>query len=121
MGVLMGLRHGHAFLGSTLVVVLVLAVSMRAVSVNDAILPVKRSGKVLLHTMILQAVLGVAAFLVVPTNPRPVTDPVPLAETIIATAHQVIGAVLLAAALVNALWAWRMLVKPANVTTSETC
>jgi cytochrome c oxidase assembly protein subunit 15 len=111
IGALMGLRHGHAFLGSTLVIVLALVVSMRAVSANDDIPPVKRAGKALLHTMILQVVLGVAAFLVVPTNPRPVTDAVPLAETMIATAHQVIGAVLLAAVLVNALWAWRMLAK----------
>jgi len=112
IGALMGLRHGHAFLGSTLVIVLSFIVSMRAVSVNNDILPVKRAGKAILHTVILQVLLGVVAFLVVPTEPRPVTDPVPVAEAIVATAHQVVGAVLLAVAFVVMLWSHRMLAKP---------
>lgn len=112
MPALMGLRHTHAFIGSMAVVVLVIIVSMRAVSANDGISPVKRSGKSMLHGVIMQVLLGVVAFLVVPTNPRPVTDPVPLAETIVATAHQVVGAALLANAFVYLLWVFKMLAKP---------
>ncbi len=111
MGALMGLRHAHSFLGSMLVVALVLATSMRAVSVNSDVLPVKRAGKAMLHTMILQVLLGVATFLVVPTQPRPIGDPVPLTETIFATIHQVIGALLMALVVVNVFWVRRMLKK----------
>jgi len=118
MGALMGLRHGHAFLGSLMIVVLVLAVSMRAVSVNNDVLPVKRVGKALLHTMILQVVLGVAAFLVVPSNPRPVTEAVPMLETVLATAHQVVGSLFMALAIVNLFWVHRLLVKSATASPS---
>ena len=117
IGMLMGLRHGHAFLGSSLVVVLSLVANMRAVSVNNDVLPVKRAGKAVLHTMILQALLGVATFLVVPSNPRPPAEPVPIAETVLATMHQAVGAVLLSAAMANALWTCRMLRKPSVAAT----
>jgi hypothetical protein len=61
--------------------------------------------------MILQVMLGVAAFFVVPSSPRPAGDGVPLAETIVATAHQAVGALLLGVVVVNALWAHRLLAK----------
>ena len=109
-GALMGLLHGHSFLGSVLVVVLVIFCGARAWGMDLGQPMVRRSGKALIHTMILQVVLGIGAFIVVPKGPRGSDDAIGVVEVAITTAHQATGAILLAAAVALFAWERRLLV-----------
>lgn len=119
-GALIGILHGHSFVGSLLVVVLVLFVGVRAWSMYGDVPIVQRSGKALIHTMILQVLLGVASFVVVPKGPRPpAEDAIPVLEVVLTTAHQVTGALLLAMAVTFAAWHRRLVYCPPKSVSSS--
>ncbi len=114
---LMGLLNGHAFIGSVLVIVMVLLCGVRAWGIYHDQPIIKRLGTILIHTMMLQVVLGLGSFIVVPKGPRDGIEIPPL-EVGLTTAHQATGAILLAAAA--ALFAWqRRLTAPLSAGTSE--
>jgi len=103
-GLLMASLHGHSFLGSLVVVVMVLLCGVRAWGLYGELRPVKVSGTALVHTMVLQVVLGVASFVAVPKGPRPAGDTIGPTEVVLTSAHQLVGAVLLSVAV--SLWLW---------------
>ena len=105
---LMGVLHGHSFVGSALVVLMVLLCGLRAWG-RYADQPVfRRVGIALLHTMFLQVLLGLGSFMVVPRGPRDPSDAIKLLEVILTTAHQAIGAVLLALSALLVAWGMRL-------------
>ena len=111
VGALMGILHGHSFVGSLGVVLLVLICGVRAWGLYAGEPIVRRVGLGLIHAMILQVILGVGSFIVVPKGPRGSEDAITFVEVGFTTAHQVTGAVLLATAV--ALLAWeRRLIRP---------
>lgn len=65
---------------------------------------VRRLGKALVAVVLLQILLGVGALVVVMSRP-PAGEPLPW-QTVLATAHQGTGAVLLALAVALAVWRW---------------
>jgi hypothetical protein len=68
-------------------------------------------GKMLVHTLGLQVMLGFVSFVLVPKGVREPDDAITLVEVVFTTAHQVTGAILLALAV--ALFVWeRRLLKP---------
>jgi cytochrome c oxidase assembly protein subunit 15 len=104
-GALMGLLHGHSFIGSTAVLVLALFCGVRSWGMYADLPPLRRSGTALVHTTILQVLLGVMSFILVPKGVRPPEDSIGGLEVLFTTAHQVFGAVLLATAA--SLFAWQ--------------
>lgn len=101
---LMGLLNGHAFIGSVLVIAIVLLCGVRAWGIYHDQPIIKRLGTILIHTTMLQVVLGLGSYIVVPKGPRDGIEIPPL-EVALTTAHQATGAILLAAAA--ALFAWQ--------------
>ena len=101
----MGLLHGHSFVGSLTVVVIVLFAGLRAWGMYRDEPSVRRSGFGLVHVMIAQVLLGVAAFVLVLLDSETISG----AEVGFTTAHQVVGALLLAIALRLFLWERRRL------------
>jgi len=108
-GALMGTLHGHSFIGSLGVILLVLVCGVRAWGLYAGEPIVRRAGMGLIHTMILQVVLGVVSFIVVPKGPRGPDDAITVVEVGFTTAHQVTGAVLLAMAVALVAWERRLL------------
>ena len=108
-GALTGLLHGHSFIGSMAVVVIVLFCGVRAWGMYTEQSIIKRTGVALIHTMILQVVLGIASFVVVPKGPRDPEAAIGAHEVVLTTAHQVIGAILLAVAAAMFVWQRRLL------------
>jgi cytochrome c oxidase assembly protein subunit 15 len=104
-GALMGLLHGHSFIGSTAVLVLALFCGVRSWGICADLPPLRRSGTALVHTTILQVLLGVMSFILVPKGVRPPGESISGLEVLFTTAHQVFGAVLLATA--TSLFAWQ--------------
>ena len=109
-GALMGLLPGHSFVGSLLVILIVLFCAVRAWGLYAEQPAVKRAGIALIHTLILQVILGVASFVVVPKGPRGPDDAITVVEIVFTTAHQVTGAILLATAAALFVWQRRLLV-----------
>ena len=112
-GALMGILHGHSFVGSLGVVLLVLICGVRAWGLYAGEPIVRRAGVALIHTMILQVILGVVSFVVVPKGPRGPEDDITFVEVGFTTAHQVTGAVLLATAVALVAWERRLVVSSA--------
>ncbi len=108
-GVLMGVLHGHSFVGSLIVVLMVLFCGVRAWGLYPAQPVIARIGKALVHTMGLQVMLGLASFVLVPKGVREPDDAITLAEVVFTTAHQVTGAILLALAVALFVWERRLL------------
>ena len=108
-GALMGLLHGHSFVTSLLVVLIVLFCGVRSWGLYPGQPVVKRAGMALSHTLILQVILGIASFVVVPKGPRDHDDAITVVEIVITTAHQVTGAILLASAAALFVWQRRLL------------
>jgi cytochrome c oxidase assembly protein subunit 15 len=110
-GALMGVLHGHSFVGSLIVVLMVLFCGVRAWGLYPTRPVIGRIGKMLVHTMGLQVMLGFVSFVLVPKGVREPDDAITLVEVVFTTAHQVTGAILLALAV--ALFVWeRRLLKP---------
>ncbi len=103
-GALIGLLHGHSFIGSSIVAVLVVFCGMRAWGIYTEQPAVTRSGKRLIHTLGLQVALGIGSFIVVPKGPRDPEAGISAVEVALTTAHQAVGAVLLAVAAVLVAW-----------------
>ena len=108
-GALMGTLHGHSFVSSLGVVLLVLFCGVRAWGLYADEPIVRRAGLALVHTMILQVILGVVSFVVVPKGLRGPEDAITFVEVGFTTAHQVMGAVLLAMAVALVAWERRLL------------
>ena len=70
---------------------------------------IKRTGVALIHAMILQVLLGIASFIVVPKGPRDPDAAIPGFEVAFTTAHQAVGAILLAVAAALFVWERRLL------------
>jgi cytochrome c oxidase assembly protein subunit 15 len=102
-----GLVHGalglHILLAIALVVLAIL-VGGRASSRGAAWPRVRRGGRILLLLVLAQLALGVAALFAVLAAPR--EGPEHLWQTLVTTAHQANGALLLSAAVALAAW-WR--------------
>ncbi len=107
-GVRMGLLHGHSFVGSLLVLSLVLFCGVRAWGLYANQPTLKRVGKGMVHTLGLQVVLGIASFIIVPTEARAQGETIPTLEVAVTTAHQAVGAILLAMAVMYAIWVRRL-------------
>ncbi|MHC4416335.1 MAG: COX15/CtaA family protein [Planctomycetota bacterium] len=101
--------HSHSFVGSLLVVVLALFCGVRAWGMYREVPFVNRAGSVLIAVMILQVLLGVGAFIVVPKGPRAAEAGIPAAEVVLTTVHQVNGAILLGSAVALFVWLRRLL------------
>jgi len=108
-GLRMGLLHGHSFVGSLLVLALVLFCGVRAWGLYANQRTIKRVGKGMIHTVGLQVVLGIASFIIVPAEARPLSVTIPTLEVAVTTAHQAVGAILLAMAVMYAVWVRRLL------------
>ncbi len=104
---LTGFLHGHSFVGSLIVVLMVLFCGVRAWGLYPDQPVIARIGKALVYTLGLQVVLGLVSFvLVLKGEPD---DAVTLAEVVFTTAHQVTGAILLALAVALCVWERRLL------------
>ena len=103
-GALIGLLHGHSFIGSSIVAVLVVFCGMRAWGIYTEQPAVTRSGKRLIHTLGLQVALGIGSFIVVPKGPRDPEAGISTVEVALTMAHQAVGAVLLAVAAALVAW-----------------
>ena len=108
-GLRMGLLHGHSFVGSSLVLALVIFCGVRAWGLYSGQRAIKRVGKGMIHTVGLQIVLGVTSFIIVPAEVRAQGDAIPTLEVVVTTAHQAVGAILLAMAVMHAVWVRRLL------------
>lgn len=108
-GLLMGLLHGHSFVGSTLVVAMVLLCGVRAWGMYHWQPIVTRIGVALILTMVFQVVLGVGSFIVVPRGPRDSDTAIGAVEVALTTAHQATGAILLATVTLLLVWTSRLL------------
>ncbi len=106
-GVIMGLLHGHSFIGSVLVLVAVLFCGLRAWGLYRDAPVVRRLGVALIHTVALQVLLGLGSFIVVPKGPRAPSEHIGMIEVVLTTAHQAVGAILLAEALLLVVWVRR--------------
>jgi heme A synthase len=106
---LTGLLHGHSFVVSTFVAVLALFCILRALGFYGGHPPIKRTGLGLLYVVILQLLLGIANFVVVPKGPRDPDAVIPKLEVVLTTLHQANGALLLALAAVLVAWQRRLL------------
>ncbi len=104
---LMGFLHGHSFVGSLIVILMVLFCGVRAWGLYPAQPVVARLGKALVYTMGLQVALGLVSFVLVSKGePDDAVTPFEVAFT---TAHQVTGAILLALAVALFVWERRLL------------
>ncbi len=104
---LMGFLHGHSFVGSLIVILMVLFCGVRAWGLYPAQPVIARLGKALVYTMGLQVALGLVSFVLV-SKGEP-DDAVMLLEVVFTTAHQVTGAILLALAVALFVWERRLL------------
>jgi hypothetical protein len=100
----------HLHLGmAAIVILLALVVGMRAANLYPEIARLRRLGRSLVQLTGLQLVLGISALLALVFAQG--TLPPPLYEVALATAHQVTGALLLACAVMLALWSRRLLAR----------
>ncbi|MHC4108672.1 MAG: COX15/CtaA family protein [Planctomycetota bacterium] len=109
---LSGLLHGHSFIGSTAVVVLVLFCGVRTWGMYAGQPVIRRAGVALIRIMILQVLLGIASFMVVPKGPHDPDAAIPGLEVAFTTVHHAVGAILLAAAATLFVWQRRLLRVP---------
>ncbi|MHC4710729.1 MAG: COX15/CtaA family protein, partial [Planctomycetota bacterium] len=107
--VLIGLLHGHSFIGATFAAVMAFFCILRALGFYGGHPPIKRAGLGLLYAVILQLLLGIAAFVVVPKGPRGPDVVIPKLEVVLTTLHQANGALLLVLATVLVAWQRRLL------------
>ena len=108
-GLRMGLLHGHSFVGSLLVLALVLFCGVRAWGLYANQRAIKRVGKGMIHTVGLQIVLGITSFIIVPAEVRAQGEVITTLEVAVTTAHQAVGAILLALAVMHGVWVRRLL------------
>ncbi len=108
---LMGVLHGHSFVGSLIVILMVLFCGIRAWGLYPQQAVIGRVGKALVHTMGLQVMLGLVSFVLVPKGVRDPDDVITLPEVLFTTAHQVTGAILLALAVALFVWERRLLTR----------
>lgn len=89
-----------------LVVILAAFAGLRAISRQRHIRNLRRFGNGALHSVLMQFALGWAAlFIVVPRYGE--APPDPAAAVIVATAHQFVGALVIAMSTLLAAWTWR--------------
>jgi len=93
---------GHAGF-SVVALTLILAICFRAQHTLSGAAPIKRVSKGLMHTVLLQMVLGALALWQVLVHRQ--SDP--LSEVLLATAHQVVGALVLALTSLLMMWIFR--------------
>lgn len=103
-GVLIGLLHGHSFVGSLLVLITALFCGVRAWGLYPDQPGITRAGRALVSALLLQVALGIGAFIVVPKGARDPETVITVAEVALTTAHQATGALLLATAAALAAW-----------------
>lgn len=103
---------------ATVVLVLGVLVGARAAGLPHGQPILARLGRWILWAVSLQIVLGVAALAV--TFSAGGRVPPPISETIVTTAHQALGAALLGAAILLAVWSRRLLVASCHRTRLET-
>jgi len=98
--------------GAVLVVVFAVMSGLRAWGLYPDIGPLRRTGLILLGLLLLQVILGicalVAAGMTEGISPRPTWD------VILTTAHQAVGALVLAAAVALTVLSYRMLEAPSE-------
>ncbi len=104
------LNQAHALwthVGFAVVVIALAALTgFRASGRCKDVVPVRRLGKAVVHTVGFQAVLGLATLLtVLPYQPGKVDSPT---AVVLATAHQAVGAALIGCAAALAVWALRL-------------
>ena len=107
-GLRMGLLHGHSFVGSLFVLGLVLFCGVRAWGMYASQRIIKRIGMGMVHVVGLQVALGIASFILVPKSPRGPDEIISALEVTVTTAHQAMGAVVLAMATLYAVWVRRL-------------
>jgi cytochrome c oxidase assembly protein subunit 15 len=101
---------GHIF-GAFAVLILAVITGAHATSRAGSIRPMRFFGKALIHGVGLQFALGIAALVVVLIR----TDAsIPVYEVAITSAHQAIGALILASASMLAAWSLRLVAAPAS-------
>jgi heme A synthase len=103
---------GHIF-GAFVVLILAVITGAHATSRARDIRPIRFFGKALVHGVGLQFALGIAALVVVliRTDAR-----IPAYEVATTSAHQALGALLLASASMLAAWSLRLVASPATST-----
>jgi heme A synthase len=101
---------GHIF-GAFVVLILAVITGAHASSRAGEIRPIRFFGKALVHGVGLQFALGIAALVVVliRTDAR-----IPVYEVATTSAHQALGALLLASAAMLAAWSLRLVASPAT-------
>jgi cytochrome c oxidase assembly protein subunit 15 len=102
---------------ATIVVVVAVGCGARAWGLYADQRVVERLGRALLLLITLQVILGIGALIVTGAWPRTATPP--RIHVIIATAHQAVGALLLACAVMLLLWSHRLLVPYASDHNAE--
>lgn len=103
--------HGHITVAIIVAVVAILAGLRCSHAVGLPVL--QRSGKAVMHTVGLQLALGVAALVVVLVRRGAA---VPWWEAVVTTAHQALGALLLAQVALLVAQAWRFVAAPGSAT-----
>ncbi len=91
------------------IVVMVLFCGVRAWGMYTEQPIIKRTGVALIHAMILQVLLGIASFIIVPKGTRDPNAAIPGLEVAFTTTHQAVGAILLAVAAALFVWQRRLL------------
>lgn len=106
------LINAHMGLG-VLVAIKLLVVGIRAWAKRKAHQPLSRIGLIMIILTPLQVVLGLIAYVLVEmvTGERQPGDPVPIVEVLFTSAHQVTGALILAAAALLLAWTKRLVSK----------
>jgi cytochrome c oxidase assembly protein subunit 15 len=92
---------------ATVVILVAIACGARAWGLYSAVPPIERLGRWLLALVGIQLLLGIGALIAVGLRAK-VESP-PLADIVITTTHQVVGALLLANAVMLCLWTFRRL------------
>jgi cytochrome c oxidase assembly protein subunit 15 len=93
-----------------IVALVAVAVGVRAWGFHAAQPVLRRAGKALTILIGLQLLLGTGALIAVGNSPE--AGDIPVAEILLATAHQITGALLLGLAVLMALWSRRLLRAP---------
>jgi cytochrome c oxidase assembly protein subunit 15 len=117
---LMGLLHGHSFIGSLFTVVLALACILRAWGFYGGHRPIKLTALAMLYVVIIQVLLGIASFVVVPKGPRDPETVIPTIEVVLTTLHQATGGLVLATAVALLAWQRRLLAVPSGGAAEQT-
>jgi cytochrome c oxidase assembly protein subunit 15 len=99
---------------ASFVALLALTAGFRAWGLHNDLVPLKRTGVVLMLLVLLQLLLGVIA-LAIRTGPSKIPTP---EAALLTTAHQANGALVLATASVLAVWNWRLLLPAPHTATT---